>query len=104
MPDEVWVGLAEAVRGVRAELQTAMTAGRGEPLQFEVGPVELEFAVDVRKERAGDTTAKVFVLSLGGKMSRATADSHRLKITLQPTDAQGNPAKVSSQVDELPTE
>ncbi|MGW7363104.1 trypco2 family protein [Streptomyces sp. NPDC054841] len=104
MPDEVWVGLAEAVRGVRAELQAAMAAGQGEPLQFEVGPVELEFAVDVRKEKAGDATAKVFVLSLGGRTSRATADSHRMKITLQPTDAQGNPAKVSSQVDELPPE
>ncbi|MGW1887126.1 trypco2 family protein [Streptomyces sp. NPDC001970] len=104
MPDAVWVGLAEAVRGVRAELQAAMAQGRGEPLRFEVGTVELEFAVDVRKEKAGDATAKVFVLSLGGKASNATADSHRLKITLQPTDAQGNPAKVSSRIDELPAE
>ncbi|MFF2331647.1 MULTISPECIES: trypco2 family protein [unclassified Streptomyces] len=104
MPDEVWVGLAEAVRGVRAELQAAMAAGRDESLRFEVGPVELEFAVDVRKERAGDATAKVFVLSAGGSASKATSDAHRLKITLQPTDVHGRPAKVSSRVDELPAE
>ncbi|MCX5339018.1 trypco2 family protein [Streptomyces atratus] len=104
MSDEVWVGLAEAVRGVRAELQAAMAEGWDESLKFEVGPVELEFAVEVRKEKAGDVTAKVFVLSAGGRASKATADAHRLKITLQPTDAQGQPAKVSSRVDELPAE
>lgn len=89
---------------MRAELQDAMAEGAGQPLQFEVGPVELEFAVDIRKEKAVDTSAKVYVLSLGGRASKATADTHRLKITLQPKDEHGNPARVNSRVDELPGE
>ncbi|MFC9602169.1 trypco2 family protein [Streptomyces niveus] len=96
--DKPWVGLADAVRGVRAELQAAMADGAGEDLRFEVGPVELEFAVDVRKERAGDASAKVYVLSFGAKGSAAATSTHRLKFTLQPQDAHGNTAKISGNV------
>jgi hypothetical protein len=44
------VGLAEAVRQPRAELTEAMAEGEGKDVQFELGPVEMEFLVDVRRE------------------------------------------------------
>lgn len=104
MADEPWVGLADAVRGVREELQAAMAEGRGQELQFEVGPVELEFAVDVRKEAGAEAKARVYVVSLGAKGSAAAATTHRMKLTLQPQDVHGDPTKVSTTVPSLPGE
>lgn len=104
MTDEPWVGLADAVRGVRAELQAAMVEGQGEELRFEVGPVELEFAVDVRKEGGMDATAKVYVVSFGAKGSMSAASTHRMKLTLHPKDRQGNPAQVNTTLPSIPGE
>lgn len=104
MTDEPWVGLADAVRGVRAELQAVMAEGHDEQLRFEVGPVELEFAVDVRKEGGAEATAKVYVVSFGAKGSISAASTHRMKLTLHPKDRQGNPAQVNSTVPAIPGE
>ena len=104
MTDEPWVGLADTVRGVRAELQAAMTEGQGSDLRFEVGPVELEFAVDVRKEAGTDAGVKVYVVSFGAKGSVAATATHRLKLTLHPKDAQGNTPKVNTTVPAIPGE
>ncbi|MFF8310386.1 trypco2 family protein [Streptomyces lydicus] len=102
MGDEPWVGLADAVRGVRAELQEAMAEGQDEALRFEVGPVELEFAVDVRKEGGAEAKAKVYVVSFGARGGLTATATHRLKLTLQPQDAQGNAARVSTSVSVIP--
>ncbi len=60
MPQEPWAGLSEAISAVRAELEQAMTDGQGHAIQFRTGPVEMEFAVDIKKDaQAG---AKVSVL------------------------------------------
>jgi hypothetical protein len=102
--DEPWVGLADVVRGVRSELRAAMAEGQGSDLRFEVGPVELEFAVDVRKDAAVDVSARVYVVSFGAKGGGSTASTHRLKLTLNPVDAHGNRPQVNTQVPEIPGE
>lgn len=104
MVDGPWVGLADAVRGVRAELQAAMAEGQGSDLRFEVGPVELEFAVDVRKEGGVNAGVKVYVVSFGAKGSEAATTTHRLKLTLHPKDAQGNAPQVNTSVPAIPGE
>ncbi|MFD7516786.1 trypco2 family protein [Streptomyces niveus] len=101
-PDEFYVGLADAVRAVRAELQAAMADGAGEDLRFEVGPVEVEFAIDLRKERWSEANAKVLVLSLGTKGSAAMSRTHRLCFTLHLRDALGNTPLVNSNVPVIP--
>lgn len=102
--DEPWVGLADAVRGVRQELAAAMAAGEGEKLRFEVGPVELEFAVDIRKEAGAEAGARVFVASFSSRGSVAAGSTHRMKLTLNPQDEQGNPAKVNTTLPSIPKE
>jgi NTP-dependent ternary system trypsin peptidase co-occuring protein len=47
------VGLAEAVESLRAELMTAVEAGRNQPMQFSVEPIELTAQVAVTKEANG---------------------------------------------------
>ena len=50
---KVIVGLAEAVESLRAELTRAVEAGKDQPMQFSVEPVELTAQVAVTKEADG---------------------------------------------------
>jgi hypothetical protein len=94
---EAWVGLAEAIIQLRTELDTARAAGEGEQLRFEVGPVELEFTVDVKKEGGLNTGIRWGLVSAEAKGTLASSSSHRMKLVLQPKDAvTGRDAEVAS--------
>jgi hypothetical protein len=97
-----WAELGDTVSAVREQLQRAMVQGQGETLKFRTGPVEMEFAVEVKKE-AG-VKAKVFVLpwTVEAQGAVSTVGTHRIKITLQPVDDQGNDAKISAHASEEP--
>ncbi|MEU6849000.1 trypco2 family protein [Actinacidiphila alni] len=101
---EDWAELGDTVSAVREQLQRAMDEGRGpgKTLKFRTGPVELEFAVEVKKEAGAK--AKVFVLPWTAEAhgTAAKANTHRIKITLQPVDEQGNDAQISGRSDREP--
>jgi hypothetical protein len=78
------VGLADAIRALRAELTAAMAEGEGEQLRFKAGPVEMEFGLEVTKEAGGEAGVKFWVVTLGGKGSVSAAATHRVKLELQP--------------------
>lgn len=84
MPDQNWVGLADAVRALRAELTAALVEGQDETLRFELGPVEMEFLLEIRKEAGGDAGVRFWVVSLGGKGAVSTGSTHRVKLVLTP--------------------
>jgi hypothetical protein len=84
--DEPWVGLADAIGAVRAELIAAMNAGKGEQVQFTADPVELELAVEVATGVRGEGGLKIGVVSVGGSGERSAARTHRLTVRLQPVD------------------
>ncbi|MET7936285.1 MULTISPECIES: trypco2 family protein [unclassified Streptomyces] len=102
MSSESWSGLAEAVGAIRAELQQAMKDGKDEDLKFTAGPVEMEFAVEIKKN--GEARTKVMVLPWTAEVrgGLASTRTHRLKVTLQPVDLEGNDARISNTVDERP--
>lgn len=94
---EPWIGLSDAIAALRTELVTAMAAGQSEVLHFELGPVELEFTVDVRKDGGADGGIRWGVVSFGAKGSAGSAAGHRVKLVLQPKDAEsGHNAEVGS--------
>lgn len=92
---EPWVGLAEAVASVRAELAQAMARGKDAEPKFEVGAIEMEFAVELRRERGVDGGVQVWVLQAGGSQSSARANTHRLTVTLTPAKADGGPVRIT---------
>ncbi|MFG3101658.1 trypco2 family protein [Streptomyces sp. NPDC048182] len=104
MPQEPWAGLSEAISAIRAELEAAVADGAGHAIQFRTGAVEMEFAVDVRKD--GQAGAKVSILpwsaSAEAKAGYAAGTTSRLKITLQPVDQQGADQKIGSESRERP--
>ncbi len=88
--------LADTIAAVRRELSVAQAAGKGEPVQFRTGPVELEFEVLVTRTGGGQAGVQLWVLTLGGKRELEHAATQRIKVTLQPVNPQtGQDARVT---------
>lgn len=86
MVDEPWVGLADAIGAVRAELTAAMAAGAGAPVRFTVEPVELELNVEVHTGGKAEGGVRIGVVSIGASGERSSTSTHRLTVRLQPVD------------------
>jgi hypothetical protein len=78
------IELAEVIGELRRELQQAMHAGEGEPLRFELGPVELEATVAVEKGGSAGAKVRFWVIELGGDAKAAQSSTQRIKLALQP--------------------
>jgi hypothetical protein len=78
------VPLASAIEALRGELVAALDAGEGEEVRFALGPVELEFQVELSREAGGEAGVKFWVVALGGKGSRASATTHTVRLSLSP--------------------
>ena len=76
--------LAEVVRDLRVELMNAMQAGENEPLRFEVGTVDLELSVAVKRDVGGKAGVKFYVFELGGEAKTETASTQKLTLRLNP--------------------
>jgi Trypsin-co-occurring domain 2 len=87
--DSAGVGLADAVRALRAELTSAMTEGADQALRFELGPVEMEFLLEVNREAGGQGGVRFWVVSLGGSGSVARGSTHRVTLQLAPRTSSG---------------
>jgi hypothetical protein len=96
------IELGEVIMELRRELQQAMNAGEGQPLRFELGPVELEATVAVEKGGGGGVKVRFWVLELGGDAKATQASTQRIKLALQPRLASGG--KVWVLGDEVPGE
>jgi hypothetical protein len=97
VPQEPWAELGETIGAIRAELQAALDEGRDESVRFTTGPVELEFSVEVRKDAGA--RAKVFVLpwTVEANGSAGVAQTHRIKLTLQPVDGHGDDLRIAGE-------
>jgi Trypsin-co-occurring domain 2 len=78
------IELSDVIGELRRELQQAMYAGEGEPLRFELGPVELEATVAVEKGGGGGAKVRFWVLELGGDAKASQASTQRIKLDLKP--------------------
>jgi hypothetical protein len=78
------IELSEVIGELRRELQQAMNAGEGEPLRFELGPVELEATVAVEKGGGANAKVRFWVMELGGDAKATQSSTQRVKLALQP--------------------
>lgn len=104
--DRSVIGLAEAIRELRAELiaaQAESSGPGGDEVRFEIGPVEMEFAITLSREGAGKAGVQIGVVTLGAGGSIASESVHRVKFVLTPRDAKtGSALEVASQLDSIP--
>lgn len=92
---EALVGLADAIRALRQELAAAMEEGQEKSIRFELGPVEMEFLLQVTKDAGGSAGVKFWIVSLGGQASISSGSTHRVKLALTPKDALGESPLIS---------
>ncbi|MFC8874191.1 trypco2 family protein [Streptomyces ardesiacus] len=97
MEKEPWVGLSDAVRGIRYELDSALDDGEGERILFELGPIEMEFSVDMREDRSAKAGVKVWVLNASAGGGNGTTATNRLKVILNPVTKDGKAARIASE-------
>ncbi|MBT1090536.1 trypco2 family protein [Streptomyces chartreusis] len=75
---------ADAIQSVRDQLLDAATHAIDKPLLFEVGELQLEFTVELRKEVVGGTKIKAWVVEAGADASRSVGSTRRVAFTLTP--------------------
>lgn len=73
------IGLAQAIESLRAELMNAVEAGKGQPMQFFLEPIELTAQVAVTKEADGKIGWNL--LGIGGSYGSASTQTLKLKLT-----------------------
>lgn len=86
MPDvsQGEVPLASAIEALRRELVVALAEGKDQEVRFALGPIELEFQVEVSREAGGEAGVKFWVVSLGAKGSRSSGSTHTVRVNLSP--------------------
>lgn len=89
------IELGEVIGELRRELQQAMDAGEGQPLRFELGPVELEATVAVEKGGGGGAKVRFWVIELGGDAKVNQSSTQHIKLALLPRLASGRTAMVA---------
>ncbi len=96
------IGLAEVVRALRAELETAIKEGAGETLRFDATGLELEFQVGVTKAADGKAGVRFWVLELGGGASYSSETIQTVRLSLQPVSQTGGRVRIAGGTDRSP--
>ncbi|QMU72987.1 trypco2 family protein [Streptacidiphilus sp. P02-A3a] len=91
------IELAAAVSAIRRELTEAAAQGADEPVRFEVGPIQLEFTVELTHEAGARGGVRAWVLSAGADARATHGATHRVSLTLTPkAAADGGPIEVGN--------
>ncbi|QUC56036.1 hypothetical protein IOD14_04095 [Streptomyces sp. A2-16] len=83
------IELADAVAALRDELLEAAARGVGQDVEFKVGAVELEFAVELRESAEAKAGFKAWVVSAEARGAVEQGRTHRVTISLQPRQRGG---------------
>jgi hypothetical protein len=92
------IELTEAVQGLRDQLMSCVESSAGHQVKFEVEAIDLEFAVELRRDVNAKAGFKAWVTSADFQGGVAQNSSHRVSIKLRPKESgSGNPVEIGSQ-------
>ena len=98
MADDARIPLARAIEDLRSELLRAVASGKGQALQFRLKPIELELKLAVTREAEANGGVKFWVLDIGAKGSIGDAETHTLRLVLEPVGKDGRSEFLVSEV------
>lgn len=81
------IELADAVESVRDGLLAAAARQTGSELRFEVGEIQMEFTVEVRRDARARGGVRAWVVDAGAEAGASQARTHRVSFTLRPRNA-----------------
>jgi hypothetical protein len=93
--------LSDFIGALRAELRAAAVAKDPE-LQFNVGPVSVEFTLMTHYEGGGKAGVRFWVVEAGASGSVAKESTQKVMLTLSPVTASGEAWQVADEADERP--
>ena len=99
--EPVGLPLADFIGALRAELRAAALA-KDPQLQFNVGPVNLEFTLMTHHEAGGRAGIRFWVVEAGASASVANESTQKVTLVLTPVTASGESWQVADEVDERP--
>ncbi|MEU4425897.1 trypco2 family protein [Actinoplanes sp. NPDC024001] len=82
------IGLADAIALLHDELEEARAKGAGREIQFKVGPVELEFQVEVGREGTAGGKVRFYIVEAGAEGKLSSRSMQLVRIHLDPVDAE----------------
>ncbi|MBC6445999.1 hypothetical protein GPZ80_02280 [Actinokineospora sp. HBU206404] len=83
------IELADAVATLRDELIAAAGRSADSHVAFVVGPIEMEFAVELKKDAKVKAGFKAWVVSGDTEVGVVRGRTHRIKVALTPRTADG---------------
>ncbi|MBO3747511.1 hypothetical protein J5X84_15645 [Streptosporangiaceae bacterium NEAU-GS5] len=87
--------ITEAIEQLRGQLLAAQKSGENESLRFQIAEVEMEFAVEVRKDGGGSFGVQLGVVKVGADGALSRGQTHRLRLKLNVTDrTTGRPGEI----------
>ncbi|GHH25924.1 trypco2 family protein [Streptomyces lanatus] len=94
------IELADAIQTIRDELLTATRRSAGQDVVFELGDIQMEFTVEIRKEIKASSRVKAWVVDAGADGARTDGRTHKVSFTLRAQDARtGAPLKVGNETE-----
>lgn len=81
------IDLTQAVQTIRDQLMAAASHSAGQDLRFDVGEIQMEFAVELRHDTHVKGGVKAWVVSADADTGRGTAHTHKVAFTLKPKNA-----------------
>jgi Trypsin-co-occurring domain 2 len=93
--------LADFIGALRAELRAAALAKDPE-LQFNVGPVNVEFTLMTHHEAGGKAGIRFYVVEADASASVASESTQKVTLALTPVTASGESWQVADKADERP--
>lgn len=93
------IELADAVAVVRDQLIEAAAQGAGDSLGFVVGPVEMEFVVELKADAKAKAGFKAWVVTGAAEAGVSRARTQKVKVVLTPRTADGGDLLISSRRD-----
>ena len=98
MTNEPRIELADAVQSVRDELLTAARRSTGQDVFFELGDIEMEFTIEMRRENRASARVKAWVVDAGADGVRVNSQIHKVSLSLRAQDARtGDPLKIRNE-------
>lgn len=92
------VPLSGAIDALRREVVEAIEHAAGQEIRFELGPVEMEFNVQVSRETGRDREIKFWLVAIGDRTDRSSMTSHTIRLALTPVTSGSDGARTGVEV------
>ncbi|MGW5481846.1 trypco2 family protein [Streptomyces sp. NPDC004008] len=95
------IELADLLKSLRSEISRARMDAAGEDVRFRINSIDMEVNVAVEKSAEANAGVRFWVVSLGGKASAKSAETHVVKLSLTAESDTGDPILTGDDVSNL---